>query len=91
MISLGVPLHAVDFPDAVAVVADVGAAVFRAIADFVQGKRFERAQSDVVPDQLAGLVEDLHVRLVDAFRRKAESVARNGDPDVVALVDRDAP
>src|SRR5262249_47805965 len=82
-------VHAVDFPQAVTVVSHVGAAVFRAIADFVQSKGLEHAQPDFVLDQLAGLVEDLHVRLVDAFRRKAESVARNRDPDVVVLVDRD--
>ena len=46
-------VDAVDFPDAVTVVAHVRAAVFRAVADFVQGEGLEDAQTDVVLDQLA--------------------------------------
>jgi hypothetical protein len=86
---LGSAVYAVDFPNAVAVVTDVGTSVLRAPGDFVQGKGLEHAQSDIVLDELAGLVEDLYVRFVDALRRIAEGIARNRNPDVVALVDRD--
>src|SRR4030095_12991538 len=74
---LGSAVHAVDFPDAVAVVTDVGAAGLCGIVEVVQGEGLEHAQTDVVLDQLAGLVEDLHVRLVDAGRRETERIAGN--------------
>ena len=82
-------VHAIDFPEAVAVIADVRAAILRAIRNLVQREGLEGPKSDVIADQSALLVVDLHVRLVDAFRRESEGVAGDGNPDVVLAVHRD--
>ena len=80
-------IHAVHFPDLLAVFRNVGLAVLGAEADLIH-HGLEKSLADLA-QQLSVLVEDLHVRRLERIGlRTAEQHARNRDPEIAVLVDR---